>query len=911
MGHEHDLPGEEFESRKRCCSAKRDTALTISVLAKFEERARECPEALAVSFAGRRVTYARLNEQANWIAASLKAAGVRQGALVAVYLERSPRLIAGLLGVWKAGGAYLPIDPTNPRQRVALTLEDSEVAFVLTEKKLTGLLPATGATLLCVDDLHSAEPADIAASEAAMLPAEPLPEHLAYVIYTSGSTGRPKGAEITHGALSNLIESIGNDVSLQPSDVVLASATVAFDIANEEIFLPLMAGASVHLLEQEFVGDGGKLVEVMRRSQPSLVFGTPTSWRLVLEAGWQGDPKLQVIVGGEVLPLSLARTLAGMTRAVWNHYGPTETAICATRERIYADTEQVTLGWPIDGVSVYVLDKELRPLTAGKAGEIYIGGAGVGRGYRNRPELTELAFLADPFSSNPGARMYKTGDLGRLLPDGRLDFQGRVDNQVKLRGFRIELEEIEATIRSFEGVHAAVAEVVEYGAEDQRLVGYFFAEKQIVAAELREALRQRLPYYMMPTVLIPLESLPMTSNGKVDREGLRTIRVAFEKGAPQQSTPPPSDDLEAKLLAIWKKLLKVRHLGLHDDFFDKGGHSLLAARMFAEIQRFNGRKIPLSVLIKNPTVAQLGDYLRNQPETDWLGLVPIRERGSSPPLFVSHGLGSHLLLFRGLTDELGSDQPVYGIQLAAPLTAKVGELSLEAIAARNVEEICALDPVGPYYLAGHSLGGLLVFEIAAQLLRRGKEVGLLALLDCALQETQRSNNETAEAFSLRNFSLRWRKKFSRLFERGFVITTWRKLLYNQLMFKIWLLRHTYREGGFHPQLFGMDAYIALFAERYEPQPIEVDGVLFVAEDEVASESVGRGWSRLLHGRLTVQKVPGSHQTIFDAPNVSVLAKDLARRVERSSHPPEDRAASKLKNETRQPMMRAVLGYHQG
>jgi amino acid adenylation domain-containing protein len=881
----------------------------ISVLTQFEEKARECPDALAVSFAGRRSTYARLNEQANRVASLLRSAGVRQESVVAVYLERSPGLIASLLGVWKAGGAYLPMDLTNPVQRVASTLEDSEVAFVLTERKLVASLPATRAVILCVDDPTSVAAGDSFAGDPFIAPAQPSPEQLAYVIYTSGSTGRPKGAEITHGALSNLIESIGNDVSLHPSDVVLASATIAFDIANEEIFLALVAGASVHLLEQEFVGDGAKLVEVMRRGQPNLVFGTPTSWRLVLEAGWRGDPGLQIIVGGEVLPLSLARKLAGMTGAVWNHYGPTETAICATRERISVETERVTLGRPIDGVSVYVLDKERHPVAAGETGEIYIGGAGVGRGYRNRPDLTEQSFLSDPFSGIPGARMYKTGDLGRLLPDGRLDFQGRVDSQVKLRGFRVELEEVESAIRSFEGVHAAFAEVVEYGADDHRLVGYFFAKKEIVAAELRTALRQRLPYYMIPSVLVPLESLPMTINGKVDREALKSIRAAFELGAPPRSAPPPSDDLEAKLLAIWQRSLKVRNIGPHDDFFDMGGHSLLAARMFAEVQKVNGRKIPLSVLIQNPTVAELASYLRNQPETDWLGVVPIRERGSSPPLFIAHGLGSHLLLFRELADELGRDQPVYGIQLAAP-TAKVGELSLEAIAARNVEEICALDPVGPYYLAGHSLGGLLVFEIATQLLRRGKEIGLLALLDCALKETQRLDKEVpSEAFSFRKFFRRWRKKVYRLFATGFVITSWRKILYNQMMLKIWLLRRTYREGSFHPQLFGMDAYIALFAERYQPQPLDVDGVLFVAEDEAASGSVGQGWSGLLQGRLTVQKVPGSHQTIFSAPNVAVLAKELAKWLKSSSSPSEDRATPKPRNETRKPVIHGVLGYH--
>ena len=882
-----------------------------SVLTLFEERTRERPGVIAVSFAGRRVTYGRLNEKANRIAALLRNAGVQTESLVAVYLERSPDLIASLLGIWKAGGAYLPIDLTNPRQRVASILDDAQVDFVLTERKLIGSLPDTAARLLCVEDLPPVSGSSGRDHRSSFAPVPPSPERLAYVIYTSGSTGRPKGVEITHGALHNVIQSIGRDVALKPADVVLANATIAFDISNEEIFLPLVAGASVHLLEQEFVGDGGKLIEVMRRSKPSLVFGTPTSWRLALEAGWQGDRNLQIVVGGEVLPLSLAKTLAGMTRAVWNHYGPTETAICATRERIATDTEHVTLGKPIENVGIYVLDKELYPVPASEVGEIYISGAGVGRGYRNCPELTERVFVDNPFSETPGARMYKTGDLGRLLPDGHLDFQGRVDNQVKLRGFRIELEEIEEAIRSFEGVHAGFVQVVDYGADDQHLVAYFFADKHVAAADLRGALRQRLPYYMLPSELIPLESLPMTINGKVDRGALDGIRIAFETEALQESTLPPSDDLEAKLQAIWQKLLKVRSVGPNDDFFDMGGHSLLASRMFAEIERMTDRKVPLSALIQNPTVAKLSSYLHKRPETEWPSLVPIREHGTLPPLFIAHGLGSHLLLFRELAEGLGSDQPVYGIQLAAPTGAKLGELSLEAIATHNVELICAVDPVGPYHLAGHSLGGLLVFEIASQLRQQKKEIGLLALMDCALQETHREKNSVPDdPVSFQGIWLRWRKRFSRLFDSGFLNATSRKILYNQLMFKIWLLRQTYTEGSFRPQFFGMDPYIALLAERYNPQPINADGILFVAEDEAGPESAGLGWSRLLQGHLTVQKIPGSHRTIFSSPNVSVLAGELTKRLE-WSQPVQNQVASKWRNETRLPMIHPELGFHRG
>jgi amino acid adenylation domain-containing protein len=848
-----------------------------SVLALMENRARVQRGAVAISFGGRRVTYAQLDERADCVSRLLLDAGVVAEALVALYLDRSPDLIASLLGVWKAGGAYLPIDPTNPQQRVASVLEDAKVAFVLTSRNLSGSLPITDARLLYVEDLASA-PETGEQHRLRPLPApKPLPEQLAYVIYTSGSTGRPKGVEITHGALANVIESIGKDVALQPSDVVLASASIAFDISNEEIFLPLVAGACVHLLEPEFVGDGRKLVEVMRQCSPSLVFGTPTSWRLVLEAGWEGDPNMQVIVGGEVLPLSLARTLAAMARGVWNHYGPTETAICATRERIGADTEEVTLGLPIDNTRIYVLDKDLRPAPAGEVGEIHIAGAGVGRGYRNRPELSERSFIPDRFSAAPGARMYKTGDLGRLLPDGRLVFQGRVDKQIKLRGFRIELEEIESAICALNDVHAAVAQVVEVGASDHRLVAYFLGGPQVTVAELRESLRQRLPYYMLPSQLVPLESLPMTVNGKIDGKALDAVRLKFEAEALAEAALPQSDNFEAKLRAIWQRLLKARSIGPDDDFFEMGGHSLLAARMFAEIEKITGRRIPLSVLIRNPTVSKLASYIASRPTMEWPGLLPISDQGSLPPLFIAHGLHGSLLSFRQLAKDLGPDQPVYGIQLIAPPKATMDELKLEAFAAQAVEEICAVEPVGPYRLAGHSLGGLLVYEIASQLRRRGKEIGLLALLDCELEETHRGQDAPSPSPILVKATwLRWRKKFARLFENGIVNTTWRQIRYYQLLLKIWLLRQTHREGNHRPQLFGSDAYIAFFAQRYQPLPIDAEAVLFVAED---GDFTGQGWSRLLRGRLSVQKVPGSHETILDPPNVSVLASELARQLD--------------------------------
>jgi amino acid adenylation domain-containing protein len=872
----------------------------------FEERARLEPNAIAVSFAGRKVTYSQLNRIADSVGCVLQGAGVKPESLVAIYLQRSPELIASLLGVWKAGGAYLPIDPANPPQRVAFTLEDSQVGFVLTERSLLASLPGTSAKILCIEDLGSEDKV-----LSSFRPSYPTPEQLAYVIYTSGSTGKPKGAEVCHGGLLNVIQAIGRDLALSPKDVVLATATIAFDISNLEIYVPLSAGATIHLMEGHFAGDGPKLIDMIRITNAALVFGTPTSWRLMLEAGWTGSTNLQIITGGETLPLSLAKSLTGITRALWNHYGPTETSICATRERVLPDAELITLGWPIENVQVYVLDEQLRQVGIGETGEIYIGGAGVGRGYLRRPELTARTFVPDPFSGYPDARMYKTGDLGRMLPDGRLDFQGRADNQIKLRGFRIELEEIESAMREYRGVHASSVQVVEYGADDLRLVGYFLADGEVSSTQIRDFLRQRLPAYMLPSELIPLESLPMTINGKIDKQALDAVRIRFEAQVPEEAPPSPSDNFEAELRSIWQRLLKVRNISADDDFFDLGGHSLLATRMFAEIEKLTGRRIPLSVLIQNPTVRELAAYITNRLETGWPGLVPIREGGDLPPLFIAHGLGSNLLLFRKLADELSPDQPVYGIQLTAPADAELEELRVEAFAARFVEEILEVEPEGPYNLAGHSLGGLLVFEIASQLRKLGKEIGLIAMLDCNFHVAQRSKNiPRGEAVPLGATLRRLGKKWSRFFEGGVVNSVWRKVLYNQLMFKIWLVRQIHREGTYYPHILGLDPYIALFAERYQPQPIQEDAVLFVAEDEAPSESVSLGWAPVIQGHLDVQKIPGSHQTIFTRPHVLVLAQELTKRLDGSArHLP--RSSSAVTGEVQEQGINPLLECHGG
>jgi len=548
----------------------------MTLLPLAERHMSERPDSVAVIHNGRSLSYGQLQYEAGRMAQALMATGIRPGSLVGIYLHRSPLLLAALLGAWQAAATYLPLDPTHPNDRNNFMVKDADVDFVLTETDLLPSAPRGSAKLL---NLHAllANPLQF---PAAMMPVHD-PESLAYVIYTSGSTGRPKGVKISHRALVNTLHAMQHDLQLQPSDVMLACNSFAFDISGLEFYLPLISGASLHIIEREVAADGHLLMKALRESGATIMIGLDTRYRLLLAAGWQGDPNLQLTIGGEVLSIELARQLAERSRALWNHYGPTETSICATSEKIPPGVTRITLGRPIQNVQIYVLDQNLQPLPSGAIGEIYIGGRGVGQGYLNRPELTKSCFLPDPFDPQSGATMYKTGDLGALLPDGRLDFMGRVDEQVKIRGFRIELGEIEVALENCPGVKAAVVRAIDFATDDKRLIAFVISHAPD-PDHLRALLRRSLPDYMIPSEYIALSSFPLTPNGKVDRLALDALRLL--PVAPSHPEPS-SDHLEAGLKEVWETLFKLGSVRTTDNFFDLGGHSLLAVRMLVQVEK--------------------------------------------------------------------------------------------------------------------------------------------------------------------------------------------------------------------------------------------------------------------------------------------------------------------------------------
>ena len=567
-----------------------ETLSHISVQAWFEEQVRATPETVAVVFDEKRLTYAVLNQRANRLARRLEKLGVGPDKLVAVCLERSFDLIVSLLAILKAGGAYLPIDPALPRERQALMLDDAQPLALITEQALQPELPAVQTPLLVIDQ----ERASLDAESGTDLPHRVTGKNLAYVIYTSGSTGVPKGVEIPHDALVNFLASMKERPGLHAQDVLVAVTTFSFDIAGLEIFLPLVTGAKLIFLSRDDAADGFRVLHHLTVNNATVLQATPSTWRMLLDAKWPGNPQLKMLCGGEALPRDLATQLLAKGGELWNMYGPTETTIWSSAARITAEDASISIGQPIANTQLYILDPHLQPVPMGVTGELHIGGLGLARGYRNRPELTAEKFVPDPFSGVPGTRLYKTGDVARLRAKGQIELLGRLDHQVKIRGFRIELGEIEARI----GEHPMVKEVVVTAREDvpgrKQLVAYLVlrvaSPDGVAPADIRPFLEPKLPDYMIPAFFEVMDALPRTPNGKINRKALPAPKT--RAALPNRPYVAPRNPTEEKLAQIWAEVLGRDKVGIEDNIFEIGGDSLLIFRIAA---RATEAGLPISI----------------------------------------------------------------------------------------------------------------------------------------------------------------------------------------------------------------------------------------------------------------------------------------------------------------------------
>ena len=577
----------------------------------IEAQAARTPDNVAVSFHDEHWTYRQLDERANVIAASLQTLGVKSESLVGLCVERSPEMLAALIGIHKAGGAYMPLDPMFPRDRLTFMLADSSAPVLITQASLRSLFPEYAGKILFLDEL--AESASDSKKRTARKKNQNTGEGLAYVLYTSGSTGKPKGVMIPHRALVNFLTSMQKQPGLTPDDILLAVTTLSFDIAGLELYLPLLTGAKVVIADRETAADPYLLMKEMERCGATVMQATPATWRMLLDAGWQRKPDLKILCGGEALPADLADQLLQRGSELWNLYGPTETTIWSTLYRVekpgHADATAIPIGKPIANTQVHILDAHLQPVPIGVIGDLYIGGDGLSRGYLNREELTAEKFSPNPF--NPASLIYKTGDIARYRADGNIEFLGRSDHQVKVRGFRIETGEVEVALAGHASVRQAVVVARTDKSSDATLVAYVVpaeASKEPHPGQMREFLRQSLPEYMIPSAFVTLDALPLTPNGKVDRRALP--EVSNETFAARTEYVAPRTVDEQAIAEICAEVLDLERVGVHDNFFDIGGNSLIATRLVFQLQEHFQVKLPLVRLFETPTVAGLAKSIQ-------------------------------------------------------------------------------------------------------------------------------------------------------------------------------------------------------------------------------------------------------------------------------------------------------------
>lgn len=575
----------------------------------IDQQALATPGKIAITAAGKQLTYADLSARSNQLAHYLRGLGVARESLVAIAVDRSPDLVVGLLAILKAGGAYVPIEPSYPKTRIAGMLQDAKPAVIVTQSSILADVPTSDAHVVCLDRIGD----ELDRQPPEPLTDGPVPDGLAYVIYTSGSTGTPKGVQVSHRPLVNFLNAMRREPGLTNRDTLLAVTTISFDIAGLELYLPLVVGARVAIADRETAMDPQRLGAAIAEQGATFVQATPATWRMLIESGWSPAGRLRIASGGEALPNELAARLLSTGLELWNLYGPTETTIWSAARKVdrLADAPRDgvdPIGPPIDNTQLYVLDQNLSPQPIGVAGELYIGGDGLARGYLNRPDLTADRYRPDPFASTPGARLYRTGDLVRRLTSGAIEFLGRADHQVKIRGFRIELGEIEWALSLHDDVRQAVVVAREDGQGERQLVAYIVKGASALNAEqLRAFLKVRLPEFMIPPVIVMLDALPLTANGKIDRNALP---------APDRSRPElravfqaPRTPTEQQIADIWKTALDVDRVGIDDNFFDLGGHSLLMTRVHARLRSTMAASLTLVEMFQYPTVRTLGERL--------------------------------------------------------------------------------------------------------------------------------------------------------------------------------------------------------------------------------------------------------------------------------------------------------------
>ncbi len=836
--------------------------LDVCVHTLFERQVARAPEKTALVFKEQSLTFAELNAQANRLGAYLRSHGLQPENIVGIALERGPQMIVSLLAVLKAGGAYLPIDPEYPPERIDYMLQDSQAGWLITSAHLKQKFNTFNGRLLVLEELES----QLQSLSTANLPSNVDPLNLAYIIYTSGSTGKPKGTMLQHRGLVNLIYSLGGFYGVTPQSRTLQFASFSFDASVEEIFNTLCNGATLYLIDRQTLLSGTGLVNALKSYKITNVT-LPPSVLAVLNP--QDFPDLRnVTSAGEACPPEIANQWAN-GRSFVNGYGPTENTVCTTVFRVTPPLtgKTVPIGHPIHNVHVYVLNRSMLHQPVGVPGELYIGGVALARGYLNRPDLTAERFVPNPFAQTAGERLYKTGDLVRWLADGNLEFLGRIDNQIKIRGFRVELGEIEATLLQHPDVRDAAVKAITLEPNDVRLVAYLLVKDNanFDLNSLKTELQKSLPEYMIPAAFMVLETFPLTPNGKINYRALPVPQ--FDESGTLKETVKPRTPLETRLLDIWQEVLGTTNFGVTDSFFDLGGHSLLAMKLLTAVEQTLGKDVNLVSFFRNPTIEHMAKLIEEEDIFEsGATLIQLKSGDDSQPLFFVHPSGGSVHHFAELAKLLKTDRAVYGIQ-AQGLDGKMPlHKTIEEMAGAYIQTIKQKQPKGPYLIASWSLGVIIVHEMARQLEAMGEQLALVLQLDQGPDVTYEKPADTAEMLA-------------NMFKRYFKLDVdYLRTLDETSQFKFAIKKaKKHRVVPRYVRLKDFKRYIIVNETQimawvnYRQKPFNGSIVLLRSEENAKAQPADLGWSKLVKN-VRIIDVPGDHISMLLQPHVKTVAE---------------------------------------
>ena len=830
------------------------------------------PTKIALKFGASEISYGNLEKQVHQAAHYLQTQGVKNGDCIAVSLPRSIELLVTLIAIMECGASYLPLDPNYPSQRLEFMLEDSEAKHMITNKAFSATLKSDTALIL-LEDLFS---------ELAKYPQTPLTEkvdsnHVAYILYTSGSTGKPKGVPITHKNVVNLLYSVLDKPGVKETDTLLSITTISFDIAMVELFAPLLKGARLVITSEETSKDTRLLLDVMKTEGITLMQATPATWQMLIYSGWETPLPIRAISTGEALPMVLAKNIMDRVLELWNMYGPTETTIWSAMKKVSKSDDVITIGHPMANTQLYIVNENNRLVEPGKTGELCIAGDGVAKGYWKRDDLTREKFINNPFETELGPVLYRTGDLAKLLPSGDVHCLGRIDDQVKIRGHRIELGEIEQALDSLPSINSSVVLLNE-----DQLVAYVIKsdlhnDDENLAGAWKTILKDQLPAHMIPQEFNIVKDFPTTLSGKVDRKALLQLALPKTKkvGFTEPSTPS-----EKIIATIWQDCLGLEKIDVFSDFFELGGHSIIGVQVMARLENETKNRLPLVALLKHPTIRKLASYMDSE-FIIWDSLVTLKAGGTKPALYIVHGANHNVLMFNALAHKLHEDQPVYGLQSRGLNGVTEPHDSIDQMAADYISEIVASNPDGPYALGGFSYGGIVAYEMTRQLLAQGKEVTVLAQFDTYVYPSYYYTNPLIKKILGTSFQMGKIVYLSfNMFASKKHFIRRKELLKIQISGFLLKLKHG-KEKQYEMQFnvpYKMEHNHAIATKAYTitPQDIVID--LFRAQEEInfVHDHDLLGWKKM--GRKGIRKhmVPGNHVDMFEKPNVDFLAASLQK-----------------------------------